>query len=99
MNRCVLFSLIITWKMLIVKTKYQGTMAKNWGCGMHEARQIIVNKLMDSFKTHLPVSGEDQLELNELQKFTERFEEEIFTTATNRINYGYVCKNIYNMKD
>lgn len=54
---------------------------------------------MDSFKTHLPVSGEDQLELNELQKFTERFEEEIFTTATNRINYGYVCKNIYNMKD
>ncbi|CAL5196823.1 unnamed protein product [Lathyrus oleraceus] len=50
-----------------------------------ESRQRIVNKIMDTLKRHLPVSGQEGL--HELRKIAQRFEEKIFTTATSQSDY------------
>ncbi|KAE8674063.1 Mediator of RNA polymerase II transcription subunit 15a [Hibiscus syriacus] len=50
-----------------------------------DSRQRIVNKIMDTLKTHLPFSGQDGL--NELRKIAVRFEEKIFTAATSQTDY------------
>ncbi|RCV32375.1 hypothetical protein SETIT_6G254000v2 [Setaria italica] len=48
-----------------------------------EARSRIVNKIMEALKKHRPVSAPE--ELSELQKIAVRFEEKIYTAATNPI--------------
>ncbi|XP_051207945.1 mediator of RNA polymerase II transcription subunit 15a [Lolium perenne] len=50
-----------------------------------EARSRIVNKIMETLKKHLPVSVPEGL--NELQKIAVRFEEKIYTAATNQSDY------------
>ncbi|KAK8664143.1 hypothetical protein V6N13_083943 [Hibiscus sabdariffa] len=50
-----------------------------------DSRQRIVNKIMDTLKRHLPFSGQDGI--NELRKIAVRFEEKIFTAATNQTDY------------
>ncbi|KAK7261974.1 hypothetical protein RIF29_28301 [Crotalaria pallida] len=50
-----------------------------------ESRQRIVNKIMDTLKRHLPVSGPEGL--HELRKIAQRFEEKIFTAATSQSDY------------
>ncbi|RYQ87472.1 hypothetical protein Ahy_B09g094989 isoform A [Arachis hypogaea] len=50
-----------------------------------ESRQRIVNKIMDTLKRHLPVSGQEGL--HELRKIAQRFEEKIFTAATSQPDY------------
>ncbi|XP_019448069.1 PREDICTED: mediator of RNA polymerase II transcription subunit 15a-like isoform X2 [Lupinus angustifolius] len=50
-----------------------------------ESRQRIVNKIMDTLKRHLPVSGQEGL--HELRKIAQRFEEKIFTAATSQSDY------------
>ncbi|XP_052164817.1 mediator of RNA polymerase II transcription subunit 15a [Oryza glaberrima] len=50
-----------------------------------EARNRIVNKIMDTLKKHLPVSVPEGL--NELQKIAVRFEEKIYTAATSQSDY------------
>ncbi|KAK7255185.1 hypothetical protein RIF29_28589 [Crotalaria pallida] len=50
-----------------------------------DSRQKIVNKIMDTLKKQLPVSGPEGL--LELRKIAQRFEEKIFTTATSQQDY------------
>ncbi|XP_028779202.1 mediator of RNA polymerase II transcription subunit 15a isoform X2 [Neltuma alba] len=50
-----------------------------------DSRQRIVNKIMDTLKRHLPVSGQDGL--HELRKIAQRFEEKIYTAATSQSDY------------
>ncbi|KAI9195453.1 hypothetical protein LWI28_014973 [Acer negundo] len=50
-----------------------------------DSRQRIVNKIMDTLKRHLPFSGPEGL--NELKKIAERFEEKIYTAATDQSDY------------
>nr|XP_015650548.1 mediator of RNA polymerase II transcription subunit 15a isoform X1 [Oryza sativa Japonica Group] len=50
-----------------------------------EGRTRIVNKILETLKKHLPVSGPEGL--NELQKLAVRFEEKIYTGATSRSDY------------
>ncbi|XP_068635475.1 mediator of RNA polymerase II transcription subunit 15a-like [Aristolochia californica] len=50
-----------------------------------DTRQRIVNKIMDTLKKHLPISGPDGLV--ELKKIAVRFEEKIYTTATSQVDY------------
>ncbi|CAJ1951339.1 unnamed protein product [Sphenostylis stenocarpa] len=50
-----------------------------------DSRQRIVNKIMETLKKHLPVSGPDGL--NELRKIAQRFEDKIFTAATSQPDY------------
>ncbi|KAJ1269712.1 hypothetical protein BS78_07G232000 [Paspalum vaginatum] len=50
-----------------------------------EARNRIVNKIMETLKKHLPVSVPEGL--SELQKIAVRFEEKIYTAATNQSDY------------
>ncbi|XP_054783608.1 mediator of RNA polymerase II transcription subunit 15a-like isoform X2 [Prosopis cineraria] len=50
-----------------------------------DARQRIVNKIMDTLKRHLPVSGQEGL--LELRKIAQRFEEKIYTAATSQPDY------------
>lgn len=50
-----------------------------------EARSRIVNKIMETLKKHLPVSVPEGL--SELQKIAVRFEEKIYTAATNQSDY------------
>ncbi|XP_014499691.1 mediator of RNA polymerase II transcription subunit 15a isoform X1 [Vigna radiata var. radiata] len=58
----------------------------DWRGGLQqESRQRIVNKIMDTLKRHLPVSGQEGL--HELQKIAQRFEEKIFTAATSQSDY------------
>ncbi|KAG0471883.1 hypothetical protein HPP92_016429 [Vanilla planifolia] len=47
-----------------------------------EARQGIVNKIMDTLRRHLPVAVPEGM--NELQKIALRFEEKIYTVAVNQ---------------
>ncbi|KAJ0768955.1 putative coactivator CBP, KIX domain superfamily, mediator complex subunit 15, KIX [Helianthus annuus] len=53
-----------------------------------EQRQMIVNKIMDIFKKHLPFSAYERLQ--ELKKIAERVEEEVYTAATSQ-----VCSVLY----
>ncbi|KAJ4785037.1 mediator of RNA polymerase II transcription subunit 15a-like protein [Rhynchospora pubera] len=50
-----------------------------------DARQRIVNKIMDTLKRHLPVPVPDGL--SELQKIAVRFEEKIYGAATSQPDY------------
>ncbi|KAK2378606.1 mediator of RNA polymerase II transcription subunit 15a [Trifolium repens] len=50
-----------------------------------DSRQQIINKLLDVLKKHLPVNGSEGL--LELQKIAQRFEDKIFTAATDQSDY------------
>ncbi|AES67537.2 receptor Serine/Threonine kinase [Medicago truncatula] len=50
-----------------------------------ESRQRIVNKIMDTLKRHLPVSGQEGL--HELRKIAQKFEDKIYTAATSQSDY------------
>ncbi|KAF3336101.1 Mediator of RNA polymerase II transcription subunit 15a [Carex littledalei] len=50
-----------------------------------DARQRIVNKIMDTLKRHLPVPVPEGI--NELQKIAVRFEEKIYSAATSQPDY------------
>ncbi|KAI5392426.1 hypothetical protein KIW84_077000 [Lathyrus oleraceus] len=50
-----------------------------------ESRQRIVNKIMDTLKKHLPVSGTEGL--HELRKIAQRFEDKIYAVATSKYDY------------
>eukprot|EP00261_Vitis_vinifera_P016503 XP_010645566.1 PREDICTED: mediator of RNA polymerase II transcription subunit 15a isoform X8 [Vitis vinifera] len=47
-----------------------------------DSRQGAVNRIMDTLKRHLPVSGQEGL--RELRKIAVRFEEKIYTAATSQ---------------
>ncbi|KAF8009979.1 hypothetical protein BT93_J0838 [Corymbia citriodora subsp. variegata] len=47
-----------------------------------EPRERIVNKIMETLKRHLPVSGPESLQ--ELKKIAVRIEEKIYTAATSQ---------------
>ncbi|KAJ7951949.1 mediator of RNA polymerase II transcription subunit 15a-like [Quillaja saponaria] len=58
----------------------------DWRTGLQpDSRQRIVNKIMETLKKHLPVSGQEGL--HELKKIAERFEEKIYTAATSQSDY------------
>ncbi|KAL2332497.1 hypothetical protein Fmac_020078 [Flemingia macrophylla] len=68
----------------------QGTEASmdnsDWRSGLQpESRQRVVNKVMETLKKHLPVSGE--VGLWELWRIAQTFEEKIFTAATSLSDY------------
>ncbi|KAK7858273.1 mediator of rna polymerase ii transcription subunit 15a, partial [Quercus suber] len=50
-----------------------------------DSRQRIINKMMETLKRHLPVSGQEGL--HELRKIAIRFEEKIYTAATSQSDY------------
>ncbi|KAF3795777.1 Mediator of RNA polymerase II transcription subunit 15a [Nymphaea thermarum] len=50
-----------------------------------ESRQRIVNKIMETLKKHLPISGPEGVA--ELNKIAVRFEEKIYTAATSQPDY------------
>ncbi|KAI9110223.1 hypothetical protein K1719_018665 [Acacia pycnantha] len=50
-----------------------------------DSRQRIVNKIMDTLKRHLSVSGQEGL--HELHKIAQRFEENIYAAATSQSDY------------
>ncbi|XP_073356697.1 mediator of RNA polymerase II transcription subunit 15a-like isoform X2 [Aegilops tauschii subsp. strangulata] len=62
------------------------TGAGDWRAHLQpEARSRIVERMMETLKTHLPVSEPEGL--NELQKIAVRFEQNIYTEATNQSDY------------
>ncbi|KAF6996960.1 hypothetical protein CFC21_013231 [Triticum aestivum] len=62
------------------------TGAGDWRAQLQpEARSRIVERMMETLKTHLPVSEPEGL--NELQKIAVRFEQNIYTEATNQSDY------------
>ncbi|KAG2321308.1 hypothetical protein Bca52824_014521 [Brassica carinata] len=50
-----------------------------------DSRQKIVNKIMETLKKHLPLSGTEGV--NELRRIAARFEEKIFSAAVNQSDY------------
>ncbi|XP_060182673.1 mediator of RNA polymerase II transcription subunit 15a isoform X2 [Lycium barbarum] len=50
-----------------------------------DSRQRIVNKIMETLKRHLPVSGQEGVQ--ELKKIAIRFEEKIYNAATSQQDY------------
>ncbi|KAL6989757.1 hypothetical protein U1Q18_015508 [Sarracenia purpurea var. burkii] len=50
-----------------------------------DSRQRIVNKILETFKKHLPFSGQEGLQ--EVKKIALRFEENIYTSATSQSDY------------
>ncbi|XP_019152745.1 PREDICTED: mediator of RNA polymerase II transcription subunit 15a-like [Ipomoea nil] len=50
-----------------------------------EHRQRVVHKIMETLKRHLPFSGVEGLQ--ELKKIAVRFEEKIYTAATDQSDY------------
>ncbi|XP_034703008.1 mediator of RNA polymerase II transcription subunit 15a-like isoform X3 [Vitis riparia] len=50
-----------------------------------DSRQGAVNRIMDTLKRHLPVSGQEGL--RELRKIALRFEEKIYKAATSQSDY------------
>ncbi|MCD7450032.1 hypothetical protein HAX54_003088 [Datura stramonium] len=50
-----------------------------------DSRQRIVNKIMETLKRHLPVSGQEGVQ--ELKKIAVRFEEKIYSAATSQQDY------------
>ncbi|KAK1307498.1 Mediator of RNA polymerase II transcription subunit 15a [Acorus calamus] len=50
-----------------------------------ESRHRIVNKIMETLKRHLPISGPEGM--IELKKIAVRFEEKIYTAATSQTDY------------
>uniref|UniRef100_A0A5B6ZGQ6 Putative mediator of RNA polymerase II transcription subunit 15a-like n=1 Tax=Davidia involucrata TaxID=16924 RepID=A0A5B6ZGQ6_DAVIN len=60
--------------------------ATNWRAQLlPDSRQIIVNKIMETLKRHLPFPGQEGLQ--ELNKIAVKFEEKIFTAATSQSDY------------
>ncbi|XP_076952498.1 mediator of RNA polymerase II transcription subunit 15a-like [Bidens hawaiensis] len=59
----------------------------------HPQRQLIMNKILDILKKHLPFSGYERQ--RELKKIAERVKEEIYTAATNQSEYSRkICFNM-----
>ncbi|KAG5608730.1 hypothetical protein H5410_020011 [Solanum commersonii] len=50
-----------------------------------DSRQRIVNKIMETLKRHLPVSGQEGVQ--ELKKIAVRFEEKMYSAATSQQDY------------
>ncbi|RVW36824.1 Mediator of RNA polymerase II transcription subunit 15a [Vitis vinifera] len=50
-----------------------------------DSRQLMVNKIMDKLKRHVPVST--PVELHELRKVAERFENKIYSTSRWQLEY------------
>ncbi|GAB2282672.1 hypothetical protein Dimus_017209 [Dionaea muscipula] len=58
----------------------------DWRSQLHpDSRQRIVNKIMETLKRHLPLSGQEGLQ--ELRKIAMKFEEKIYTAATSQSDY------------
>ncbi|KAJ8562808.1 hypothetical protein K7X08_031260 [Anisodus acutangulus] len=58
----------------------------NWRTQLlSDSRQRIVNKIMETLKRHLPVSGQEGEQ--ELKKIAVRFEEKIYSAATSQQDY------------
>ncbi|KAJ8633481.1 hypothetical protein MRB53_026817 [Persea americana] len=60
---------------------------------MPESRHRIVNKIMETLKRHLPISGPEGLV--ELRKIAVRFEEKIYAAATSQLSSCFnhsICK-------
>ncbi|KAF5453266.1 hypothetical protein F2P56_028184 [Juglans regia] len=67
--------------------------AGDWRTGLpFDSRSRIVNKIMDTLKRHLPISGQEGL--HELRKIATRFEEKIFTAATSQEGIILVMKTM-----
>ncbi|XP_010645555.3 mediator of RNA polymerase II transcription subunit 15a [Vitis vinifera] len=49
------------------------------------SRQPMINKIMDKLKKHVPVSR--PVELNELRKAAERFENKIYSASRSQLEY------------
>ncbi|CAK9309347.1 unnamed protein product [Citrullus colocynthis] len=63
-----------------------GIEAGDWRSQLQpDSRQRIVNKIMETLKRHLPVSGQEGL--SELRKIAIRFEDKIYTAATSQSDY------------
>ncbi|XP_023529244.1 mediator of RNA polymerase II transcription subunit 15a-like isoform X3 [Cucurbita pepo subsp. pepo] len=63
-----------------------GVDAGDWRSQLQpDSRHRIVNKIMETLKRHLPVSGHEGL--SELRKIAVRFEEKIYTAATSQSDY------------
>lgn len=59
---------------------------RNWRTQLAPgSRHRIVNKVLDTLKKHLPISGEEGLQ--DLEETAVRFEESTFTTATSQSDY------------
>ncbi|MED6118145.1 hypothetical protein PIB30_000127 [Stylosanthes scabra] len=59
---------------------------REWRHQLHpESRQRIVNKITDTLRRHVPVSGPDGSQ--ELWKIARRFEEKIFAAASSQSDY------------
>ncbi|XP_004294913.1 PREDICTED: uncharacterized protein LOC101302340 [Fragaria vesca subsp. vesca] len=52
---------------------------------MPDARQRIVNKIIDTLKRHLPFSGQEGL--HELHRIAARFEEKVYAAASSQTDY------------
>ncbi|KAG0589936.1 hypothetical protein KC19_1G058100 [Ceratodon purpureus] len=58
----------------------------NWRASLvHDSRQRIVKRIMDTLQRHMPVAGQDGVD--ELLKIAWRFEEKIFQAATDQQDY------------
>ncbi|KAK9116129.1 hypothetical protein Sjap_015076 [Stephania japonica] len=58
----------------------------NWRAQLDPAsRSRIINKIMETLRRHLPISGPEGL--IELQKIAVRFEEKIFDSASSQTDY------------
>ncbi|KAF6175348.1 hypothetical protein GIB67_021853 [Kingdonia uniflora] len=65
--------------------------APDWRTQLQDgSRQRIVNKIIESLKKHLPVSGHEGMQ--ELMKIAERFEERIYTSGTTTSQSDYLRK-------
>ncbi|KAM5582714.1 hypothetical protein ABKV19_002913 [Rosa sericea] len=52
---------------------------------MPDSRQIVVNKIFETLKMHLPFSGQEGL--LELKRIGLRFEEKVYATASSQSDY------------
>ncbi|KAA8537363.1 hypothetical protein F0562_026950 [Nyssa sinensis] len=60
--------------------------ASNWrALLLPDSRQIIVNKIMETLKRHIPFSAQEGIQ--KLNKIAVRFEEKVFTKATSQSDY------------
>ncbi|XP_054780519.1 mediator of RNA polymerase II transcription subunit 15a-like isoform X2 [Prosopis cineraria] len=59
---------------------------KYWRAGLQpDSRRRIINKILETLRRHLPVSGQEGLD--ELRKIAARFEEKIYNAATGQADY------------
>ncbi|KAI3505712.1 hypothetical protein L1887_27902 [Cichorium endivia] len=58
----------------------------NWRSQLQAAsRQRMVNRILDTLKKHVPLSGNEMVQ--ELEKIAVRFEDKIYTSATSPVDY------------